>query len=164
VAQEDAAHGPDLLLESTGYLLARLGRESRHAWGQMLAEYGLTAHQFGVLMFLAQLGAASQQQLSLAVGVDPRNAVPIVDALQRRGLLERRPDAADRRRLSITLTGAGQAMVRQLRQAGSDLESWFLDSLSEQERTDLHATLAKLFAAVTRAGNQRPGRPVTAAR
>ena len=97
VAQEDAGT-EQYLLGSTGYLLARVGMEARRAWGQMLGGLGLTPHQFGMLMALAPLAAASQQQLSRAVGVDPRNAVPIIDALQHRGLLERRPDPADRRR------------------------------------------------------------------
>src|SRR5579859_5387351 len=76
MAQEEPAIEPSLLA-STGYLLARLGMESRRWWGQMLAEHGLTPHQFGVLMALAPLRTASQQQLSRALGVDPRNAVPI---------------------------------------------------------------------------------------
>lgn len=151
VTQEESANEPGALLASTGYLLARLGMESRRAWGQMLGEHGLTPHQFGVLMTLAQLTAASQQQLSRAVGVDPRNAVPIVDSLQQRGLIERRRDPADRRRHAITLTRAGQAQIEQLEQAGSELEDWFLASLTDEERTGLHATLRKLFTAVTQA-------------
>jgi DNA-binding MarR family transcriptional regulator len=104
-----------------------------------------------MLMALAPLTAASQQQLSRVVGVDPRNAVPIIDALQHRGLLERRPDPADRRRHTIALTPTGQAMVGQLRQSGEELEDRFLDSLTEAERAGLHAALAKLYAAVTSA-------------
>jgi DNA-binding MarR family transcriptional regulator len=148
VTQEEPA-AQQSLLASSGYLLARLGMESRRMWGQMLGEHGLTPHQFGVLMALAALQAASQQQLSRAVGVDPRNAVPILDALEQRGLLERRPDPADRRRHAITLTKAGQAKIEQLRQAGNELESWFLRSLTDEERAGLHATLSKLFAAIT---------------
>jgi DNA-binding MarR family transcriptional regulator len=148
VAQEEPAIEPSLLA-STGYLLARLGMESRRLWGQMLAEHGLTPHQFGVLMALRPLGAASQQQLSRAVGVDPRNAVPIVDALEQQGLLQRRPNLADRRRHAISLTDAGQAKAEQLSQAGNDLEHWFLQSLTHDERASLHATLSKLFAAIT---------------
>jgi DNA-binding MarR family transcriptional regulator len=140
------------LLASTGYLLARLGMESRRMWGQMLGEHGLTPHQFGVLMALARLEAASQQELSRAVGVDPRNAVPIIDALEQRRLLERRPDPADRRRHAITLTPSGQAMMGQLSEAGKDLENAFFDGLTDQERAGFHATLTKLFAALTRAG------------
>jgi DNA-binding MarR family transcriptional regulator len=85
-------------------------------------------------MTLAQLKAASQQQLSRAVGVDPRNAVPIVDSLQQRGLIERRVDPADRRRHAITLTRAGQVQIEQLGRAGNELEDWFLASLTDEER------------------------------
>lgn len=148
VAQEKPAIEPSLLA-STGYLLARLGMESRRRWGQMLAGHGLTPHQFGVLMALAPLGAASQQQLSRALGVDPRNAVPIIDALEQQGLLQRSPDPADRRRHAITLTRTGQAKAEQLSQAGNDLEHRFLHSLTQDERADLHATLTKLYAAIT---------------
>jgi len=59
MAQEEPAIEPSLLA-STGYLLARLGLESRRWWGQMLAEHGLTPHQFGVLMALAPLRTASE--------------------------------------------------------------------------------------------------------
>lgn len=138
------------LLESTGYLLARLGAESRRMWGRMLAEQDLTPHQFGVLMMLARLRAPSQQQLSRAVGVDPRNAVPMVDVLEQRGLLQRRADPADRRRHAITLTPSGQATIERLSQAGNELENAFLESLTDQERASLHTTLSKLFAAVNR--------------
>src|SRR5215469_11738754 len=148
VSQEDAGI-EQFLLGSTGYLLARVGTEARRAWGQMLGGLGLTPHQFGMLMALAPMTAVSQQQLSRAVGVDPRNAVPIIDALQRRGLLERRPDAEDRRRHTIALTPAGQAMIGQLRQSGEELEGRFLDGLTEAERACLHAALAKLYATVT---------------
>jgi DNA-binding MarR family transcriptional regulator len=151
VTQEETANESGALLDSTGYLLARLGMESRRAWGQMLGDHGLTPHQFGVLMTLAQLKAASQQRLSRAVGVDPRNAVPIVDSLQQRGLIERRPDPADRRRHVITLTRAGQVQIEQLGQAGTELEDWFLASLTDEERAGLHATLRKLFTGVTQA-------------
>jgi MarR family transcriptional regulator, lower aerobic nicotinate degradation pathway regulator len=150
VAQEDAG-AEQFLLGSTGYLLARVGMEARRAWGQMLGGLDLTPHQFGMLMALAPLTATSQQQLSRAVGVDPRNAVPIIDALQHRGLLERRPDPADRRRHIIALTPAGQAMIGQLRQSGEELEDWFLGSLTEAERAGLHTTLAKLYATATSA-------------
>ncbi len=156
MGQESAAEEPAALLASTGYLLARLGMESRRWWAKMLGEHDLTPHQFAVLMVLAQLHGASQQHISRAVGVDPRNAVPIIDTLQRRGLLERRPDASDRRRHTVTLTSDGQLMIEQLRRAGADLEDQFLDSLSHEERAGLHATLSKLFNAL--AGPRPPVR------
>ena len=107
-------------------------------------------------MVLTQLQGASQQHISRVVGVDPRNAVPIIDTLQRRGLLARRPDRSDRRRAQpLALTADGQIVIEQLRQAGADLEDQFLASLSNEERAGLHATLGKLFNAL--ADSQPPG-------
>ena len=87
------------------------------------------------------------QRLSRAVGVDPRNAVPVIDQLERRNLVERRPDRADRRRHAIALTPAGRAAIEELRLAGEEVELELLDCLSESERAGLHQALRKLLAA-----------------
>jgi DNA-binding MarR family transcriptional regulator len=139
---------PAELIASTGYLLARVGAESRRMWARMLAEHGLTPHHFGVLMLLDQAGTASQQQLSRGVGVDPRNAVPLLDLLERRQLVQRRPDPADRRRHAVALTPAGRAAIAELRRDGEALEQRLLDGLTEAERTALHRTLRKLLATI----------------
>jgi DNA-binding MarR family transcriptional regulator len=116
----------------------------------MLAGHGLTPHHFGVLMVLGQLGSASQQQLSRAIGVDPRNAVPVLDVLQERRLVRRRPDPGDRRRHAVELTQAGRAMLDKLRRDGTEVEDRFLDCLSATERAALHKALGKLLAAPDR--------------
>jgi len=115
-------------------------------WARMLAEHELTPHHFGMLMVLDQVGAASQQQLSRAVGIDPRNAVPVIDALQRRNLVERQPDPTDRRRHAVALTTAGRAALDDLRRAGDEVEEQLLDCLTPAERAALHRTLHKLLA------------------
>jgi DNA-binding MarR family transcriptional regulator len=140
---------PPQLLASTGYLLARVGAESRRMWARMLAEHDLTPHHFGVLMALEAAGTATQQQLSRAVGVDPRNAVPVIDALERRRLVERRPDPLDRRRHAVALTAAGRDAVATLRRAGEEVEERMLDCLTATERTALQRTLRKLLRAVS---------------
>jgi DNA-binding MarR family transcriptional regulator len=139
---------PPELLASTGYLLARVGAESRRMWARMLAEHDLTPHHFGVLMTLDQTGTATQQQLSRAVGVDPRNAVPVIDALERRGLVERRPDPLDRRRHAVALTAAGRNAIGKLRRAGDEVEEQLLDGLTATERTALQRTLQKVLRSV----------------
>jgi MarR family transcriptional regulator, lower aerobic nicotinate degradation pathway regulator len=136
------------LLDSTGYLLARVGAGSRRLWARMLAAHDLTPHHFGILMVLDQVGTATQQQLSRAVGIDPRNAVPVIDALQQRDLVRREPDPADRRRHAVGLTAAGRAAVRELRRSGEQVEAQLLDVLSPAERGALHRTLRKLLAAL----------------
>jgi DNA-binding MarR family transcriptional regulator len=138
---------PADLRSSTGYLLARLGAESRRRWARMLADHGLTPHHFGMLMTLDHLGVAHQRRLSELVGIDPRNAVPLIDLLHRRGLLQRTSDPSDRRRRAIALTPAGQRMLNQLRQAADAVEADMLKDLDDHQQAILHRLLLTLFEA-----------------
>lgn len=129
---------------STGYLLARLGAESRRRWARMLAEYQLAPHHLAVLMSLGHVGAAHQQRVSELIGVDPRNTVAVVDLLQRRGLLERAVDPADRRRHTLTLTADGADLLARLREQVDAVEDLMLGGLPGHERDQLHGLLTRL--------------------
>ncbi len=139
------------LQASTGYLLAWVGAESRRRWARMLLERDLTPHHFGVLMSLEQLAGASQQQLSRLVGVDPRNAVPLIDLLEDRGLIARAPDPGDRRRYAVSLTAAGRSALTALRHAADEVEDEMLKHLDAAEQHSLHHALTKLFTELIRA-------------
>jgi DNA-binding MarR family transcriptional regulator len=138
---------PADLRSSSGYLLARLGAESRRRWARMLADHGLTPHHFGMLMTLDHLGVAHQRRLSELVGVDPRNAVPVLDLLHQRGLIERTDDPADRRRRAVRLTPAGQRLLNELRQAADAVEGDMLKGLDDHQQAILHQLLRTLFEA-----------------
>src|SRR3712207_5404410 len=86
---EAAPYLPAALRASVGFLLARVGGESRRRFVQTLAAWGLRSTRYGVLVVLAELGAASQRQLATIVGVDPRNLVGVVDLLEERGWVVR---------------------------------------------------------------------------
>ena len=67
------------------------------------------------LQWLAE-GPLSLSELASAVSVDAPYATLIVDNLEERGLVERRPDPADRRRKLVALTPEGkEAAQRALR-------------------------------------------------
>ena len=59
-------------------------------------------------------GPLSLSGLAEAVGVDAPYATLIVDSLEERGLVERQPDPADRRRKLVTLTPAGRDAVAEV--------------------------------------------------
>ena len=65
------------------------------------------------LMWLTE-GPLSLSGLAEAIGVDAPYATLIVDSLEERGLVERQPDPADRRRKLVTLTPAGQDAVAEV--------------------------------------------------
>jgi DNA-binding MarR family transcriptional regulator len=118
----------------------------------MLTDRDLTPGHYVILMTLDQVVSASQQHLSRLAGIDPRNAVPVIDLLEQRALIERKPDPADRRRYAVSLTEAGYAALDELRRAGDTVERDMLKGLTAAERASLHHALARLFAELTREG------------
>jgi MarR family transcriptional regulator, lower aerobic nicotinate degradation pathway regulator len=134
-----------MLLASTGFLLARLGMESRRRFSRLMSRYELSMHHYGLLMALGDDGGIPQNHLSRMLGVDARNAVPIIDELEKRKLIVRTPDSSDRRRYNITLTSSGRRLIRDVRQEGAELERDMLKSLTRAEQPLLHSLLLRVF-------------------
>ena len=69
----------------------------------------------------------------------------IVQDLEARGYVERRPDPADRRAKLICLTEAGRAAVRQGRRAARELEAEYRRRVGEERFGQMRAGLAALL-------------------
>ncbi|HEX2648192.1 MAG TPA: MarR family transcriptional regulator [Candidatus Dormibacteraeota bacterium] len=132
---------PPELLESTGYLLARAGSESRRRFVEALSRQELTLAAYSVLMILGGLSGATQRQLAEAAGIDPRNLVPILDDLEARGFVARDSHPGDRRRHAVRLSSAGRAKLARLGQVGAKAEQDLLEPLSAAQRKQLHSLL-----------------------
>ena len=61
----------------------------------------------------------------------------LLDTLQRRGLVERRPDPTDRRKLLVVITDEGRGLVDQFLPEVVALETAALVGLSEPQRAQL---------------------------
>lgn len=74
---------------------------------------GLTVPQFRAMIFAELHPGEPLSELAEFTGLSLSAASRMVDLLVRRGLVRRRPDAADRRRVSLGLTARGRAVFRQ---------------------------------------------------
>lgn len=137
---------PPDLLESAGYLLARIGSESRRRFVDALAEHDLTLSAFSALMVIGSVPGITQRRLASTIGIDPRNLVPILDHLAVDGLVARDAHPADRRRNALNLTPAGKERLAGLKRVGAQVELSFLKPLTVSERKQLLALLRKLIA------------------
>lgn len=63
--------------------------------------------------------APAAQELAGALALDPGHLSRVIGGLERRGLLARAADPADRRRRVLTLTAAGRALFRAMDEASS---------------------------------------------
>ena len=72
--------------------------------------------------------------------------VAIVDELERRELLERRPHARDRRVRNLHLTVAGKKLLRQAERRAEELDRRVTAPLSETELQELFELLQRIAA------------------
>jgi DNA-binding MarR family transcriptional regulator len=134
------------------YLMAKTGSLARQRWAGMLADLKVSPSQYGVLMALGEAGPLGQQHLAELVGVDPRNAVPIIDGLAAHGLVHREVDPVDRRRRVLDLTARGREVVGELASVGAEIERDLLSPLTPAEQATLRHMLRALLSAGQESG------------
>jgi MarR family 2-MHQ and catechol resistance regulon transcriptional repressor len=85
------------------------------AFGARLAQHGalgdLTISQFGALEALLHLGPLRQGEIGAKLLRSGSDITMVIDNLERRGLVTRQRDPADRRAVIVTLTEAGRSRI-----------------------------------------------------
>jgi DNA-binding MarR family transcriptional regulator len=135
---------PEELLSSTSFLLKRLGFAAKDRAMEAYERSGLHPYHHAVLAVLDEGSRETQGAIADALGYDRGQLVGLLDELEDRGLVERRRDAADRRRHIVRLTPAGKRALAKLRALARQLDDDFLASLDEDERTQLHGLVLRL--------------------
>jgi DNA-binding MarR family transcriptional regulator len=109
---------------------------------------GLSVSALGVMgrLLRAEGLTLRQVELAAAMGLSVSRVSRIVDALEQRGLLERRPCPADARATNVRLTDAGLALTRRAQDALFEfVQDLFVERLSEVEAATLAAVFARLL-------------------
>ncbi len=135
---------PQELLESTTFLLKRLGFAAKERSLAAYEETGLHPYHHGVLLVLDEGSRKTQGSIADALGYDRGQLVGLLDELEERELVERRRDPNDRRRHLVRLTTEGKKTVRRLRGIAGRIEDDFLAPLDAEERAVLHTLLRRL--------------------
>lgn len=111
-----------------------------------LAPLGLAARDFFLLTIVREQ-ARPQRELASICGLDPSSMVPVLDALEKHGWIERCPDPHDRRVHLITLSAEGRAMHTRALRLARRMEAQRMRRLSAAERAQLRELLRKLVDA-----------------
>ncbi len=110
---------------------------------QHVAELDLTLLQAQVLRVLRR-GALPTGQLAAELRISAPAITQLTDRLARKGLIERRPAADDRRTVLVALSAKGKRLVDQFRKRRADLFSKALAELSESEQEQIVEALSKV--------------------
>jgi MarR family transcriptional regulator, lower aerobic nicotinate degradation pathway regulator len=132
-----------VLDDQVGFVLRQVYQRHAALFADRLGE-DLTPMQWAVLAKLAELGTCSQNMLGRLTAMDVATVKGVVERLGRRGLIENRPDAEDRRRLVLFLSDEGRALYSRLAVVAKDVSHLTLAPLEETERRALLGLLKKL--------------------
>ncbi len=134
----------DALTRNTGFLISRMGMMAQRAFGERIAEVGLTPRGWGALNVLDTEGAVTQQRLGVCIGMDPSSMVSTIDELEAEGLVERRRNPQDRRAHALHITEQGRSTLAEGRKIARRAQDELLAPLSAEERRQLHDLLLRL--------------------
>ena len=133
----DQVHLPYRIL-----LLAKL--LDRATARQLRDQDDLTLAEWRVLANLETLGEASSARIAAAAAADRAEVSRAVASLEKAGLILRRPDHGNRKRLLLRLTDRGQQVHRAVRAKRVAYFEHLLADLDADERSSLDAALLKI--------------------
>ncbi|MEX0429554.1 MarR family winged helix-turn-helix transcriptional regulator [Nocardioides sp. DS6] len=134
-------------MDGTGDLLMTAARALRRRYGATLARWDVTPGQARALrLVVAADDPLRLSELAELLRIVPRSATEVVDALESRGLVVRRPDPADRRATCVLATSEGERLAVLIEDARATEADAFLAVLPADDRAELDRILEKLVA------------------
>jgi DNA-binding MarR family transcriptional regulator len=150
IDEQDAPRRRDLAA-----MIVPLGRALMAAELPVLRAHDIPMWGYAVLLALGESPTRTQAALAAAIGADKTRLIPVLDELQDRGLIERRPDPADRRARLLSVTPSGKRLRESVQRDIQRREERLLSRLPPGDRAAfLRAlqTLAGLPPAMIRQG------------
>lgn len=129
-----------------GFLLRRAHQISAAVFEDECRNVGLTPAQFGVLSVLHASPGLDQSSLARALGFDKVTVLRVLRGLETRGLIARAPAPANRRNLSISLSDAGLALLKEAQEPAERAYNRLMGPLDKVQQAQLVDLLQLLTA------------------
>jgi MarR family transcriptional regulator, lower aerobic nicotinate degradation pathway regulator len=141
-----AFHNLSQLYTRPGFLLRRAHQISSAVFENECRNVGLTPAQFGVLSVLRANPGLDQSRLARSLGFDKVTVLHVLRGLETRGLIERVPAPSNRRNLSISLSAAGLALLKQAQEPAERAYDRLMAPLNKAQQAQLVELLQLLTA------------------
>jgi DNA-binding MarR family transcriptional regulator len=140
-----------------GDLFLRTSRQVRQRWAASLTPWDLAPHQGRALRLVAELEPVRPGVLAEHLRIAPRSVTDVVDALEERGFLERRPDPGDRRATVLHLTRAGREVREAIEASRREEADDFFGRLPDRDQAALRRILERLATEPAATGDPAHG-------
>lgn len=146
------AAAPAVEQVDTGYLENLIGYNARRAalavievFMPRMAAYDLRPVDFSVLSLIMHNPGIMSRQLCTTLGILPPNLVAMINTLEKRELIKRKPHPRDGRAVGLHLTVTGRKLVRDAERTAAELETEVAARLSASEAKTLIRLLKKIY-------------------
>jgi DNA-binding MarR family transcriptional regulator len=133
--------GPRVTLS---FLLSQLGGHAAQCFAGELAVMGLRVQDAGLLRMLGAKPGMTQIEIAETFAVLPSRLVVLIDALEDRGLVRRKRDVADRRKIHVSLTPKGTDVANAVAKLTKSMEHELFRALDDDEKRSLEELLRKV--------------------
>ena len=112
---------------------------------QRMAPYKLRPVDFSVASMIVHNPGITSRQLCSTLGILPPNLVGMINALEKRGLIDKRAHPSDGRANGLHASAEGIALLQQAQAAALALEDEVASNLTASERKTLLRLLKKVY-------------------
>ncbi len=144
------------------YVIARLERAIRREINERVSRYDLTVLQYTTLSVLGRRGELSNAQLARRSYMSPQAMSEVIEALESKGLVRRKPHPNHRRVYPAVLTARGRKVLAECEQAVDEMETEMLEGLPpivQQHLWDGAVSAVRALHAGLPNGRTSSGRP-----
>jgi DNA-binding MarR family transcriptional regulator len=134
----------EFLDKNPSHLVRRLQQIAVAIFLQEMAEFGITPVQMGALVSIGQSPGIDQLRLAQMIGYDRTTVAGVVERLEAKGLIRRTVSPRDRRARELSITPAGQRLVRDSTPAADRITERLFAALTAEERPAFHEMLIRL--------------------
>jgi len=119
-----------------------------HMENRVLAEHELSWSAFTTLFVLRVWGEMDARSLAAEAGVTAATLTGVMKTLEARGMLRRRGDRDDKRKVLVSATAKGKKAVDEIMPAFNRHERMVAQALTETEQDDLARSLRAILRTV----------------
>lgn len=125
-------------------VLFKLARAYNSSIVEFEKDTGLSSARWRLLLLVYRMGGGTQKELINAIRVDPGAITRQLNAIERDGLVRREPDPADNRRVMVSLTRRGQALVDRILEVRRRFLARMTDGVPAGDLAALHRALDRI--------------------
>lgn len=131
------------------FLLHDVARLLRLDADKRARSHGMTRAQWGILIWLERQPGISQKELSELLEVEPITVARLIDRLEARGMVERRPDPRDRRIWRLHLMPTALPVLREIDRQRAEMTDAVSSGIDREALEAMIETLLRMKSTLT---------------